>query len=111
ERSRFLPGLRSWIGFRQTTVWYDRCGRAAGKPKQTFPKLVRYALDAVFAFSYKPLQLIWLLGLAVSTCAFAYGAVLVVFRLLEINVVLGFTTPTVAILFLGGVQLVMIGIL
>lgn len=111
ERNRFLPGLRSWIGFAQTEVLYDREARAAGEPKQTFRRLLRYASDAIFSFSYKPLRLSWLLGLVVSAFCFLYAAVLVVLRLLQINVVLGFTTPTVAILFVGGVQLIMIGVL
>jgi polyisoprenyl-phosphate glycosyltransferase len=111
ERNRFLPGMRSWIGFRQTTVWYDRAARAAGEPKQTLGRLLRYGFDAVFSFSYKPLRLSWLFGLVVSSLAFTYGTVLVVMRILRINVVLGFTTPTVAVFFLGGIQLIMIGIL
>jgi dolichol-phosphate mannosyltransferase len=105
-----LPGLRSWIGFRQAVVPYDRAERAAGEPKQTLSRLMRYGFDAVFSFSYKPLRLSWCVGLIVSTCSFGYATILMVLRLLHINVVLGFTTPTVAILFLGGVQLVMIGI-
>lgn len=111
ERNRFLPGLRSWVGFRQTTVWYDRAARAAGEPKQSFGRLLRYGFDAVFSFSYKPLRLSWLFGFIVSTIAFGYGAVLLLLRLLSVNVVSGFTTPTVAILFLSGVQLITIGIL
>lgn len=111
ERNRFLPGLRSWIGFQQTTIWYDRAARAAGEPKQTVGRLFRYAFDAIFSFSYKPLRLSWLFGFIVSTLSFIYGAVLLVMRVLDINVVLGFTTPTVAIMFLGGVQLITIGIL
>lgn len=111
ERNRFLPGMRSWLGFRQATVWYDRAARAAGEPKQTIGRLFRYGFDAVFSFSYKPLRLSWLFGLIVSFFAFIYGAVLLVMRIFSINVVLGFTTPTVAILFLSGVQLITIGIL
>lgn len=111
ERNRFLPGLRSWIGFRQTTVWYDRAARAAGEPKQTLGRLFRYAFDAVFSFSYKPLHISWLFGLIASSFSFVYAAVLLILRLLQINVVSGFTTPTVAILFLGGIQLITIGIL
>jgi polyisoprenyl-phosphate glycosyltransferase len=111
ERNRFLPGLRSWIGFRRTEVYYDRAARAAGQPNQSFSRLLRYGFDAVFSFSYKPLRLSWILGMVVSTTAFTYAGVLALLRLLEINVVSGFTTPTVAILFLGGVQLVMVGIL
>ena len=111
ERNRFLPGMRSWVGFRQTTVWYDRAARAAGEPKQTVRRLLRYGFDAVFSFSYKPLRLSWLFGFIVSIFSFIYGAILVVMRILSINVVLGFTTPTVAIFFLSGVQLITIGIL
>jgi glycosyltransferase involved in cell wall biosynthesis len=111
ERNRFLPGLRSWVGFRQTTVWYDRAARAAGEPKQTLGRLLRYGFDAVFSFSYKPLRLSWLFGFIVSAAAFAYAALLLLLRLLSVNVVSGFTTPTVAILFLSGVQLITIGIL
>jgi dolichol-phosphate mannosyltransferase len=111
ERNRYLPGLRSWIGFDQTTVLYDRAARAAGEPKQTAWRLLRYGFDAIFSFSYKPLRLSWALGLFVSTLAFIYGAILVIARLLDLNVVSGFTTTTVAILFLGGLQLIMIGIL
>ncbi len=111
ERNRFLPGMRSWVGFPQTTVWYDRAARAAGEPKQTFRRLLRYGFDAVFSFSYKPLRLSWFFGFIVSSIAFIYGAVLVIMRILRINVVLGFTTPTVAILFLSGIQLITIGIL
>lgn len=111
ERNRFLPGMRSWVGFPQTTVWYDRAARAAGEPKQNFRRLLRYGFDAVFSFSYKPLRLSWFFGFIISFLAFIYGAVLVIMRILRINVVLGFTTPTVAILFLSGIQLITIGIL
>jgi glycosyltransferase involved in cell wall biosynthesis len=74
-------------------------------------RLLRYGFDAVFSFSYKPLRLSWLFGFVVSIFAFIYGAILVIMRILSINVVLGFTTPTVAIFFLSGVQLITIGIL
>ncbi len=56
ERNRFIPGLRNWLGFRQTSVPYDRADRAAGKPKQTLGRLIRYAGDAMVSFSYKPLR-------------------------------------------------------
>lgn len=111
ERNRFLPGLRSWIGFRETVVWYDREERAAGKPKQSLLNLLKYGFDAIFSFSYKPLRLSLLLGLTISISSFTYAAVLLIMRLLQINVVPGFTTPTISILFLGGVQLIGIGIL
>jgi dolichol-phosphate mannosyltransferase len=111
ERNRFLPGLRSWIGYDQATVMYDRDHRAAGQPKQTIGRLFRYAFDAIFSFSHKPLRAIWTMGFVVSFICIAYALFLVALRVLNINVVPGFTTPTVAILFLGGIQLISIGIL
>lgn len=111
ERNRFLPGLRTWVGYKQAKVMYDREERAAGAPKQTFGRLVRYAFDAIFSFSLKPLRAIWTLGFIVSTFSFLYAIFLILMRILRINVVAGFTTPTVAILLLGGIQLISIGIL
>jgi len=111
EHNRFLPGLRAWIGFSQAVVPYDREERVAGRPKQSLVRLTRYALDAVFSFSYKPLRLSLAAGLVISGVCFLYAVVLVIKRLVGIDVVPGFTTPTVAILFLGGVQLISIGIL
>ncbi|HCU36455.1 MAG TPA: glycosyltransferase [Armatimonadetes bacterium] len=111
EHNRFLPGLRAWVGFSQAVVPYDRDERAAGRPKQSLIRLTRYALDAVFSFSYKPLRLSLAVGLAISIPCLAYATILVVKRILGVDVVKGFTTPTVAILFLGGVQLISIGIL
>lgn len=111
ERNRFLPGLRSWLGFRQTIVWYDRQERAAGEAKQTYWKLLKYGLDALFSFSYKPLRLSWFFGVPISLFSFVYGLILVTLRVFDINVVPGFTTPTVLLLFFGGIQLISIGIL
>jgi polyisoprenyl-phosphate glycosyltransferase len=111
ERNRFLPGLRTWVGYEQANVLYDREERAAGTPKQSFSRLVRYGFDAIFSFSFKPLRAIWALGFIVSAFSFLYALFLIIMRILDINVVSGFTTPTVAILLLGGVQLISIGIL
>lgn len=111
EHNRFLPGLRNWVGFRRATVFYDRDERVAGKPKQTLKRLMRYGLNAVFSFSYKPLRVILIAGVMISLIFFIYAVVLVMMRVLQLNVVRGFTTPTVTMMFLGGVQLVAIGIL
>jgi len=116
ETNRYLPGLRAWVGFRTEVVLYDRRARAAGKPKQSFLRLLRYALDAIFSFSYKPLRLSLVVGLGVSLLALVYGAVLIVARLMNtglfgIPVVDGYTSTIVSILFLGGTQLVCVGIL
>lgn len=116
ETNRYLPGLRAWVGFRTRVVLYDRRPRAAGRPKQTFFRLVRYALDAIFSFSYKPLRLSLFAGLLVAFFSLVYGIVLIVCRLLGtglfgIPVVVGYTSTIVAILFLGGAQLMSVGIL
>ena len=90
--------------------------RAAGVPKQTFWKLLRYGLDAIFSFSYKPLRLSLFFGLFTSAFAMLYGTMLVVCRVLGVGmfgipVVDGYSSTIVSILFLGGVQLICVGIL
>jgi glycosyltransferase involved in cell wall biosynthesis len=82
ETNRYLPGLAAWVGFRTTVVFYDRRARAVGGPRQTLLRLVRYALDAIFSFSYKPLRLSLFAGLLVAFFAVVYGVVLTVARLL-----------------------------
>lgn len=112
ERNRFFPGLRSWIGFTTAEVHYDRQERAAGIPQQTFSRLVRYALDGVFSFSYLPLRLLTYAGIFISLCGFAIGTFFIVRRLLGIEIAqTGFTTLVTLLLFIGGVQLIAIGIL
>jgi glycosyltransferase involved in cell wall biosynthesis len=112
ERHRFFPGLRAWVGFRTAEVFYDRQDRAAGVPQQTFRRLVRYAFDGVFSFSYLPLRLLTYTGLVVAACGFALGLYFVIKRLLGIeSAQTGFTTLVTLVLFLGGVQLIGIGVL
>jgi glycosyltransferase involved in cell wall biosynthesis len=112
ERNRFFPGLRAWIGFPSADVLYDRKERAAGQPQQTFRRLVRYALDGVYSFSYLPLRLLTYIGLVVSGFGFVLGIFFVARRLLGVEVAqTGFTTLVTLVLFLGGVQLIGIGVL
>jgi glycosyltransferase involved in cell wall biosynthesis len=112
ERHRFFPGLRSWIGFATAEVPYDRQERAAGRPQQTFRRLVRYALDGVFSFSYLPLRLLTWAGLGISTLGFSLGLFFIIKRILGIETAsTGFTTLVTLMLFLGGVQLIGIGVL
>ena len=111
ERNRFLPGLRSWIGFATTTVYYDRAGRAAGEPKQTLRRLVRYAMDGVLSFSYKPLRLMTYAGALVSLAGFSLAVYFITKRLLGIETAeTGFTTLVTLILGMGGVQLLALGL-
>jgi dolichol-phosphate mannosyltransferase len=111
ESNRFIPGLRSWIGYRTTCVLYDREDRYSGEPRQSLWNLLEYALDAIFSFSYKPLRISLLAGFCIFFLTSTYAFILLVLRILNINVVSGFTTTSVSILFLGGAILVSNGIL
>jgi glycosyltransferase involved in cell wall biosynthesis len=112
ERHRFFPGLRAWIGFPTADVVYDRQERAAGRPKQTFGRLVRYAVDGFFSFSYLPLRILTYIGMMVSGLGFALGLFFIVKRLLGIETAMtGFTTLVSVVTFLGGIQLIGIGVL
>lgn len=116
ESNRYLPGLRSWIGFKTTTVSYRRDERAGGEPKQTFVRLFKYALDAIFSFSYKPLRMTLALGLVTSIGAFSLAVILLICRLFNVGlfaqpVTAGYTSTILSVLFLGGVQLIGLGIL
>jgi dolichol-phosphate mannosyltransferase len=112
EKNRFLPGLRAWIGFEQRTVYYDRQQRASGASRQSLMRLLRYGLDGVFSFSYKPLRLMLAAGTVISGVGFVLACGFVIKRLAGIEVAqTGFTTLVTLMLFLGGVQLVAIGLL
>ncbi|OPZ01154.1 MAG: hypothetical protein BWZ09_02783 [Alphaproteobacteria bacterium ADurb.BinA305] len=112
ERHRFFPGLRAWVGFDTTEVLYDRHERAAGQPQQTLRRLARYAFDGVFSFSYLPLRLLTYAGLLVGSAGFILGLYYVVKRLVDVErAPTGFTTLAALILFLGGIQLIGIGVL
>jgi glycosyltransferase involved in cell wall biosynthesis len=111
ERNRFIPGLRSWLGFKQATITYDRDHRAAGKPKQTLRRLIHYAMDAIFSFSYRPLRWVTWMGIFVSTVTFGLAIFYILDFFAERKQITGFTTTIVCVLFLGGVQMIAIGIL
>jgi len=116
EGNRYLPGLRAWVGFPTAIVYYERAGRAAGEAKQTLPKLFKYAMDAIFSFSYKPLRLGLVLG--VGVLAFTLFLSLVnlgntMFHLKYFGIIpgAGHIGTLLAILFLGSVQLICMGLL
>lgn len=112
EAHRFFPGLRTWLGFPRTEVLYDRQERAAGEPGQSFTRLVRYAFDGIFSFSRLPLRLLTVSGMFIAGVGFAVGLFFIVRRLMGIEIAqMGFTTLVTLVLFLGGVQLIGIGVL
>jgi len=112
ERHRFFPGLRAWIGFPTADVPYDRQERAAGQPQQSLRRLARYAMDGLFSFSYLPLRVLTYCGVSIAGLGFAAAVFYAVRRILGIETApTGYTTLVTLLLFLGGVQLVGIGIL
>lgn len=118
EQQPFIRGLRAWVGFRQIGVTYERDHRAAGEVKYTFKKLVQLAFNGIFSYSTRPLKLATYMGFTVSFAAFL-GAVFVFFQRVfsqqfaawGMPYVPGFATIVIALLFMGGVQLVCVGIL
>jgi len=110
ERNRFLRGLRSWVGFRQTRVTYERMARHAGEPKYQTRHLVKLALDGFFAFSSVPLQLATYLGFVAAGLGFLYLLYALATRFLYGNPA-GWTSLAAIVLFLGGTQLIILGIL
>jgi dolichol-phosphate mannosyltransferase len=111
ERTRFVRGMRGWAGFRQSGVPCDRGNRFAGRTKHTYSTLVRLALDGFFGFSNKPLQLASALGIAVAGASLALALALVVLNIVASIPLHGATALLLAVLFLGGVQLICLGIL
>lgn len=111
ERTRFMKGLFSWVGFKQTAILYDREGRHAGKTKWNYWGLWNFAIDGITSFSSLPLRVWSYIGLVISLAAFIY-AVILIFRTLVAGVdVPGYASLMVVILFLGGIQLIGLGII
>lgn len=110
EKDRFMRGLVSWVGFKQTSVPYEREPRYAGETKYPYRKMIKFALDGVTSFSTAPLKLASWLGYGASVLAFLYLVSVFVQKLLG-HTVQGWATIMVALLFLGGVQLICLGIL
>ena len=110
ERNRYLRGMTSWVGFTQTAVPYDRERRHAGKTKYPIRKMVHFALDAIASFSNVPLQLATVAGFACAMLAFLAIPVAIGFRIFD-QFIPGVTTTVVAVLLLGGIQLMAIGMI
>jgi glycosyltransferase involved in cell wall biosynthesis len=112
ERNRFFPGLRAWIGFTKANVFYDRQERAAGQTQQSWARLMRYALDGLFSFSHLPLRALTYSGIFIAFVGFIAAVFYAARRILGIEIApTGYTTLVTVVLFLGGVQLIGIGVL
>ena len=111
EHHRFMRGLSVWVGFKQTGIRYVRHERYAGTTKYPLGKMIKFAADAITSFSYVPLQLATTLGFWVSGIALLAMPVVAIMRLLGNASFLGQATTLIAVLFLGGVQLISLGII
>ncbi len=110
ERNRFLRGMTVWIGYTQTAVPYKRDPRRAGETKYTLRKMITFSLDAISSFSHRPLQLATLLGFLCAAIAFVLIPVVVGLRIAG-SYLPGFGSITIAVLLLGGIQLMAIGLI
>lgn len=112
ERNRYIRGLRAWIGFRQTAIHFERNPRFAGRVKYTFGKSWALAVDGIISFSTVPLRLATYIGLLSAGVALFMILLVLYWRLFDpVSPLIGFTLITIAMLFLGSVQLLCIGIL
>jgi dolichol-phosphate mannosyltransferase len=118
ERNRFVRGLRTWVGFRQTGLSYERAARFAGEPKYTFRRLVKLASDGIINFSYRPLQAIMVMGFVVGALAVVTGLVVLAQYVGNFDIAgynprqsRGWTSLILVLLFSSAVQLFCLGIL
>lgn len=111
ERRRFMKGMFAWVGFPTAEVRYRRCGRHAGHSNWTYWRLANLALEGITSFSRVPLRLASYLGLASASLSLLYGAFLLCRTLLFGNAVSGYPSIMLAVLFLGGLQLLGLGVM
>jgi len=111
ERDRFVRGMVSWVGFKQTEVLYERQKRLAGETKYPFQKMIKLALDGIISFSTKPLRIATILGFFSAFLSLTGIFYAVILRLFSNTWVEGWTAIMIVMLFLGGMQMIILGIL
>ena len=111
ERHRFLRGMSSWVGFKQIGVTYKRKARFAGETKYPFSKMLKLALNAITSFSYFPLQLATYIGFITAGLSVIAIPIVILLRLITGTTLEGQATTLIIVLFLGGVQLISLGII
>lgn len=111
EHHRFLRGMSAWVGFKQVGVPYKRMARFAGSTKYPFRKMLKLAMTAITGFSYLPLQLATILGFIAAGLSLVAAVVVIIMRSITGEAFLGQASTLIAVLFLGGVQLISLGIL
>lgn len=111
ERHRFMKGLFAWVGYRQCAIAYERAPRLAGRSKFSYWRLWNFALEGITSFSTAPLRAATYLGVLVAFAAFVYGVAIILKTLFWGDPVQGWPTMMAVILFLGGVQLIALGVI
>lgn len=111
EQQKFLRGQISWVGFNQTYIEYEREGRNAGETGYTYIKMIRFALDGITSFSNFPLKFASICGFVVSGIAFIVMLYALYSRFISKDYIEGWTSIIISVLFLGGIQLISIGII
>jgi len=111
ERHRFLRGIGAWVGFKQIGVEYNRAARFAGETKYPLKKMLKLALNAITGFSYFPLQVATYIGFISAGLSILAIPVVIILRLISAPQLTGQATTLIMVLFLGGVQLISIGII
>jgi dolichol-phosphate mannosyltransferase len=111
ENALFMRGMISWLGFRQCGIEYVSGKRNWGETKYTFKKMMNFAIEGITSFSIKPLRISMIFGYIIAILAFLYGIYAIAIKLFTNQTVSGWTSLLVGFLFIGGIQMIMIGIL
>lgn len=111
ESQRYTKGMFSWIGFKKKEIRYDRDPRLAGTTGWNYPKLINFAIDGITSFTTAPLRIASIMGFLISFIAFVYIVFLIIRTIFFYNDLAGYPSMMAVILFLGGVQLISIGII
>lgn len=111
ENTRYLRGMFSWVGFNHTSVPYEHCERIAGKSKYNLARMVRLGVDGIAGFSYAPLQAALHLGFIVAALSFLAGLGDILAKIFNANTVPGWLSLAITVSFLGGMQLLVLGVM
>jgi len=111
ERHRFIRGLVAWVGFKKIGIEYVRRARHAGETKYSFWKMLKFSVDAMTSFSFVPLRLVSAMGAAISVLAFLAILLIIYMKIFTEATIIGWSSLMAVILFVGGVQLLSIGII
>ena len=111
ERTRFMKGLFAWVGYKEAAIFYDRPPRYQGQTKWNYWKLWNFAIDGITSFSMVPLKVWSYVGVLLSLFAFFYGSFLIIWTLVSGVDVPGYPSLMVTVLFLGGIQLISLGVI